>query len=232
MFRFKQFTISDEKSTMKVGTDALLLSALSPKPETGNILDIGTGCGVIALLHAQISNCHIDAIDIDEQSVIEARINFANSPWHTRISAFNSSLQDYLNMSIKKYELIVSNPPFFVKSMKGENSRRNLARHSDSLSLEDLFAGARKLISESGKCCVILPADLLQKATTYALQHGFFLNKLTEIITKQGKSSTRSVLTFTLTQACFISDKIIISDSENQYSQQYRELMKPFLTIF
>lgn len=232
MFRFKQFIINDESSTMKVGTDALLVSALSTVPEHGNILDIGTGCGVIALLLAQRSNCHIDAIDVDKLSVQQAAENFANSPWKLKLSATGISLQDFTQYCYKKYELIVSNPPFFNRSLKSENSRRNLARHNDSLSLEDLFSSVSKLLSVEGSFCVILPADLLSIAESIAAENGFCLNVHTRIITKEGKQPGRSFLKFSRTSSENTLNSLTISDSDDQYTEEYIQLMKPFLTIF
>ena len=232
MFRFKQFIINDERSTMKVGTDALLVSALSPVPEKGNILDIGTGCGVIALLKAQQSKCLIDAIDVDELSIIEAKENFAASAWKDRLSAIATSLQDYAVKCTKKYELIISNPPFFLKSLKGENLRRNLARHNDMLSLHDLYAGVNKLLSDEGTFSVILPADLQNTAISVATQNGLFLNKLISVVTREGKPATRVIMFFSGKNPELISGRLTISDVNDKYTEEYRQLMKPYLTIF
>lgn len=232
MFRFKQFTINDEHSTMKVGTDALLLAALCPLTQTGEILDIGTGCGVVALLIAQQVNCTIDALDLDSASINEARLNFFNSPWNSRLSAINTSIQEFAKASNKKYELIVSNPPFFAKSLKGENSRRNLARHNDSLNLDELFGNAGSLISSSGKFCLILPAELRETTINTAFKYGFHLNRSTEIITKAGKLPSRMVLTFSFSSSESTMNTLTISTADDQYTSEYKNLMSPFLTIF
>jgi tRNA1Val (adenine37-N6)-methyltransferase len=232
MFRFKQFSVNDENSTMKVGTDALLVSALSPVPEKGNILDIGTGCGVIALLMAQQSNCLIDAIDVDVLSIIEAKENFAASAWNERLSAIQTSLQNYSFRCKKRYELIISNPPFFLKSLKGENSRRNLARHNDSLCLQDLFNGAQNLISDEGTFSIILPTDLYYAATSVASQNGFHLNNLIKVVTRERKQATRAVMLFSNKNTSMITGELTISNAEDKYTDEYRHLMKPYLTIF
>lgn len=232
MFRFKQFIVNDECSTMKVGTDALLVSALSSVPESGNILDIGTGCGVIALLLAQQTNCHIDAIDVDTESVIEAGENFKASTWNDRLEVLHTSVQDFCRVCSKKYMLIVSNPPFFNRSLKSENSRRNLARHNDSLSLEDLFSSVSNLLSDEGSFCVILPADLVSIAESIATEKGLCLNEHTQIITKEGKQPGRSFLKFTRSHSGNTLNTLTISDSDDRYTEDYIRLMKPFLTIF
>ncbi|MCD4665845.1 MAG: methyltransferase [Bacteroidales bacterium] len=117
-FHFKQFNISDENSAMKVGTDAVLLGAWTDISETNNILDVGTGSGIVATILAQRSEANIDAIDIDKGSIDDAENNFDNCPWKNRLTAIHSSLQEYVKFTSKKYDLIVSNPPFFSNSLK------------------------------------------------------------------------------------------------------------------
>ncbi|NLF41413.1 MAG: methyltransferase, partial [Bacteroidales bacterium] len=117
---------------MKVGTDGVLLGVLTDIEHSKNILDVGCGCGLISLMLAQRSRALIDAIDIEESAVLEARFNVECSPWPNRIQVYHSSFQDYCTDSrISHYDLIVSNPPFFIDSLKNPHPKKSLARHSD-----------------------------------------------------------------------------------------------------
>src|ERR1035437_4301927 len=132
-FRFKQFIIEDDLSTMKTGTDAILLGAWAEPGKADSILEIGTGCGVISLMLAQKSEAHITAIDIDPDSIVQAESNSMTSPWRDRIKAMNISLQDLTSISEKKYDLILTNPPFFIDFLKSPDERKNKAKHSSDL---------------------------------------------------------------------------------------------------
>jgi tRNA1Val (adenine37-N6)-methyltransferase len=152
-FRFKQFSVDDSKCAMKVGTDAVLLGAWADVTCAETILDIGTGCGLIALMAAQRSNAHITAIDIDESTTLQSKENFLSSPWHDRLEAIHIEQfqPDYL------FDLIICNPPFFKNALKTPFHERNLARHNDSLSFESLVSHVNILLSENGKFFFILP---------------------------------------------------------------------------
>ena len=158
-FQFQQFTVSHDRSTMRVGTDAVLLAALATesatvRQHTQRALDIGTGCGVVALIVAQhCPHARIDAIDIDRDSVTEAARNFNLSPFANRLRAYESSVQDWQG----RYDLIVSNPPFFNQSLPNPEARRAAARHTRQLPYSDLLKAVQRLLTPDGTCCVILP---------------------------------------------------------------------------
>src|SRR5512133_2382473 len=135
-FYFKQFKVEDGRSTMKVGTDAVLLAAIVEIEGAGKILEIGTGSGVIALILAQRSGARIDAIEIDRDSVSQAEENALNSPWKDRIDIIHSSLQEFATQSSNNYDLIITNPPYFSNSLKSSDKKRNISRHNDSLNFE------------------------------------------------------------------------------------------------
>ncbi|MEE0972800.1 MAG: methyltransferase, partial [Paludibacteraceae bacterium] len=154
-FRFKQFTVYQDRCAMKVGTDGVLLGVLADVSKATRILDIGTGTGLIALMLAQRQkDAHVDAIEIDEQAAQQAQENIAQSPF-CYIHVHTTALQAY--NSTQPYDLIVSNPPYFVDSLKAPNAARNLARHTDSLSFADLLQGAERLLHNDGCFWVILP---------------------------------------------------------------------------
>lgn len=156
-FKFKQFTVYQDRCAMKVGTDGTLLGAWTDVTKSRTILDIGTGTGLIALMLAQRSlTTQITAIDIDIDSVMQAESNVALSPWCDRVKVFCSSLQDFNGSG---YDTIVSNPPYFVNSLKCPNGHRTLARHTASLSYKDLFDGVTRMLSDDGEFSVIIPFD-------------------------------------------------------------------------
>lgn len=163
-FRFKRFDVSHEKSTMKVGVDAVLLGAWINKDINAiNILDVGTGCGVIALIMAQnFPKATITAIDIDCGSIEEAEFNFKNSIWSDRLNAILQEFPFSLhNKNIRKYDLIVSNPPFFKSGIRSPETKREKARHQAGLSVFSLIENARELLTENGRIAVIFPTDYL-----------------------------------------------------------------------
>lgn len=132
-FQFKEFTVFHDKCAMKVGTDGVLLGAWTECDNCKDMLDIGTGCGLIALMLAQKSAAFIDAIEIDNTAAIQAADNFKNSKWSNRLTIIHKSLQVHANSTSKKYDLIVSNPPFFENSLKTPLASRNIARHNEHL---------------------------------------------------------------------------------------------------
>ena len=144
-FQFKQFTIRHDKCAMKVGTDGVLLGAWAGTESCSRILDVGTGTGLIALMLAQRSKAVVDAIDIDADACLQAQENAESSLFAGRINVFHSDLADFAQASTHLYGLIVSNPPYFVDSLKCPNLQRNTARHTDTLTLEDLLQYSRKV---------------------------------------------------------------------------------------
>src|SRR6478736_3632457 len=138
VFEFKQFKIKQDRCAMKVGTDAVLLGAWVVPNGSKKILDIGTGTGVIALMLAQKSSAGILAIDIDRESTEQAGINVAESIFHSQIKVVHTSFQELVKNSSEKFDLIVTNPPYFIDSFKNPSERSTTARHTDSLSFEDL----------------------------------------------------------------------------------------------
>src|SRR5664279_2325982 len=144
-FRFRQFSVEDDQSTMRIGTDAILLGAWADPSKAERILDIGTGCGVIALMMAQKSNARVDAIDINPESVEQACSNFTNSPWRERLTAFHRSFREHAKTADGAYDIIVTNPPWFTNSLRSNDERRNLARHHEDFDLSGLFEAANTM---------------------------------------------------------------------------------------
>lgn len=232
-FRFKQFTIEDEQCAMKIGTDGCLLGAWADVENAKTILDIGTGSGIIAIMLAQRSNSIIDAVEIDNSAYKQSRENFSRSPWVKRLNVFNASIQEYVKSCNKKYDLIVSCPPYFLNSMKATDKKRNLARHTDSLTFEELLSCSLRLLKPDGKFCVMIPFDLKEIFCDKALIEGYHVSKITRVIPKAGKEPLRILLQMERKKKSCISDSITILDKEGKtHTQEYIELTKDFYIIF
>ncbi|MFI3327928.1 MAG: methyltransferase [Rikenellaceae bacterium] len=161
MFHFKCFSVDDSASAMKVGTDGVLIGAWSSlDASVKRVLDVGTGSGLIALMLAQRSDGEgvtVDCVDIDEGSVAQSRANFDASPWGDRLTVYKSDFQSF--EGAEKYDLIISNPPYFVDSQLPPNVERGVARHTTELTFEELVAGVVRLLNKDGRFAVILPVN-------------------------------------------------------------------------
>ena len=232
-FYFKRFKVEDGQSTMKVGTDAVLLGAAAGVENVEEILEIGTGCGVISLILAQRSYARIDAIDIDGDSVKQAEVNVMNSPWNDRITIIHKSLQEFTRQTKRKYDLIITNPPFFSRSLKSELCKRNISRHNDSLSFKELIQSSSLLMTENASLWVILPARESREFISTALTSGFFIHSMIRIIPKPGKEYHRIILQIKKTQSQQAEEKTLtIKDTNSSYSMEYKELTKDFYIDF
>lgn len=227
-FQFKQFKVCHDKSSMKVGTDAVLLPCLTDLYKAQNILEVGCGSGVISLMLAQLSEAHILAIDIHRDSVDQALENFELSPWKKRLNAQYISLQEFANTSQTKFDLIISNPPFFIDSLKSPEKNRNLARHNDSLSQTDLLLSARQLMNPKAVLSLILPLTEGEEIIRKAIEEGFYLISRVDILPKPSKKVNRMVIELSLSEQNFKQKQLIIREENNEYTQAYKELTKDF----
>jgi tRNA1Val (adenine37-N6)-methyltransferase len=232
-FQFKQFSIEDSNCAMKIGTDGCLLGAWTDIENATSILDIGTGSGVIALMLAQRSNALIDAVEIDDAAYHQAQKNFAESPWKKRLNVFHSSIQEYVKSCAKKYDLIVSCPPYFLNSLKAPDKKRRLARHTDSLTFEELISGSLRLLKPEGKFCTIIPPENCKLLRDIALIEGYHTVKITEVEPKADATPVRILLQMQRNKIPCIKNKIPILDKAGKnYTPKYIELTKDFYIIF
>ena len=220
---------------MKVGTDGVLLGAWTNTYNTRRILDIGTGTGLIALMLAQRSDAIITAVDAEENACEQATINFNSSPWTDRLTIVHSKIQD-LNAD-EKFDLVVSNPPYFSGYYYSDDLSRDIARSADILlSYEDLIASAKRLLKEDGRLSLILPADQQERIIGIASQFGLTLSRLTFVKTKSTKEAKRILMEFVndLSDTEVIEDELIIQSADNGrvYTQEYIELTKDFYLAF
>ena len=228
-FEFKQFAVSQSKCAMKVGTDAVLLGAWVEINEAQNILDIGTGTGVIALMLAQKSNASIIALDIDAMACEQSRENIMNSPWPNSVSVLNESLQQFAAAQQVKFDLIVSNPPFFIDAYKSAEE----ARHTDQLPFIDLVKCSIQLLNPNGRVCIILPTKESLKFRELAAANNLYLTKITHVKTTQYKDEKRQLLQFELINKKLVEQTLVIEQEERHcYSQEYKELTKDFYLSF
>ena len=210
---------------MKVGTDAVLLGALAGSEKSKDILDIGTGCGVVALVMAQRHpQSIVHALDTDAASVLCATKNFAESPWGHRLRAFHTSVQDYANTYEGQYDCIVCNPPFFSHSLKCSSEKRNMARHNDSLPPEELSRAVDRLLSLQGEFDVILPLPESEMLSQEMSKLGFYTQKEIKICSVTDRP-IRKILKFGRTpSANEEKEELTIHNIDGSYTQQYRDL--------
>jgi tRNA1Val (adenine37-N6)-methyltransferase len=228
-FKFKQFTIHQEKTAMKVGTDGVLIGAWTNVESCKKILDVGTGTGLIALMLAQRSEAKITAIEIEKNAVEEAILNVSASQWEKRIEVQHISLQKFVQACPDTFDLIVSNPPFFKKSFKAPNEQRTLARHNDSLSFSDLISCSAKILSSNGKLALILPIEAACEIENLAEKNDLFLVRKSKIKARPAKEANRVLMEFGKNEAvmeenCFT----VYTERLNEYSESFIELIKDF----
>ena len=237
-FQFKQFYIRHDRCAMKVGTDGVVLGCWvitppypSPQGREIRILDIGTGSGLIArMLMQRFPEAEVEAIDIDEAAVEQARENGVN--------AYLSRLQDWKNVKCqmfndKCYNLIVANPPYFQNSLKNPDKGRELARHTDSLSYSELLHHSARLLTGDGQLALILPAESEAEIIALARTEGLSLVRVTRVYSKLSKPARRVLLQFARSasqegELTPIEDQLVLEDDHGGRSEAYRELTKDF----
>jgi tRNA1Val (adenine37-N6)-methyltransferase len=228
IFRFKQFSVRHERSGMKVGTDGVLLGAWVDVTHAQQFLDIGTGSGVIALMLAQRTDpaAMIDAVELDTLAYEEACENFNASPWKEKINPYLSSIQNFA--TIKKYDLIISNPPYFQNSFKPPAAQREVARHTGSLTFADLITAAEKLLRPTGRLNVILPNAEGLQFETLALEHGFYCTRKWTFKTRKEKPIERWLLEFSWQSKPTDSGEILLYSAGENWSEGYKALTGEF----
>lgn len=214
---------------MKVGIDGVLLGAWADVNEAGRILDIGTGSGLIALMLAQRSCADITAIDIEENAIIQARENFESSPWNNRLTAQQIPLQEFVQYANPGFDLIVTNPPFFVNSLKAPENQRNTARHTDTLTHNELIDCTVKLLNKDGRLCLILPVKEGDDCINYALNKGLYCQKRVTIYPKPGAEAKRLLVELSYCKtACSYSSLTIETGERHQYTEDFIALAKDY----
>ncbi len=229
IFQFKQFSIQQNISAMKVGTDGVLLGAWANCQSAKKVLDIGTGTGLIAIMLAQRCNALIHAIEINKNAYTEAKVNANNCKWSNRISVQHISLQEFEKTCNAKYDLIVSNPPFFENSQPSTLAERNLARHTITLNCTELMLFANQHLTEQGLFSVIIPYSLLEEYTETAKQNNLFVKRQTNIKPTPTKNTKRVLLELSKQKIQYQPETIILEEfGRHQYSHEYKKLTSDF----
>lgn len=228
MFRFKQFEVQDDDCAMKVGTDAVLLGAwvgtLNSKLSTLNFLDVGTGSGVIALMLAQqFVEAQILGIDIDETAIRQAQANFAKSPWSERLSAQCISLQEFTlhPTPLHPYSLITSNPPYFRSSLACPDPTRHQARHTDTLSYDELIRCSAVLLAPNGVLALVLPGEAQEDILTLATREGLYPWRLTHVVTSPNKPAKRILIALTKEKREMEEDTLVLAHDHPMFKAFY-----------
>ena len=232
IFRFKQFEIAQDQCGMKIGTDGVLLGAWTPITEdTKRILDIGTGTGVIAIMLAQrCPAANIIGAEIEKKSAQQAKENMIASPYSDRLSVHLGSIQDFARETDERFDLIISNPPFFTGGTFSKNQERNDVRHTVKLPNGDLLRSAHRLLSKDGTFAVILPFIEGLRFKEMATQYGLHPSRITEVRPKVGKPVERLLIAFTKSENDAIhEDELVIQHkARNDYTDDYVALTKDF----
>lgn len=228
-FQFKEFTIEQDQCAMKIGTDGVLLGAWATVKNEFSILDLGTGTGVISLMMAQRSNAEvIEAIEIDGPAFEQAVNNFENSDWGDRLFCYHASLQEFAEEIDDKYELIVSNPPFYTDANPSENKERNMARFEDAMPFEHLTHAASKLLDTSGIFAVIIPFKEENKFIALANKNNLHLNRVCRVKGTENSAVKRSLLEFSFIEKMVIEESLTIEIDRHVYTEDYKNLVQDF----
>jgi tRNA1Val (adenine37-N6)-methyltransferase len=230
-FSFKQFTILQDRAAFRVGTDGVLLGASADLSCVNRILDIGTGTGLIAIMLAQRCNAEIVAIEPDSGSFNQCVQNVANCRWKERIKVENTALQDY--HSHEKFDLIVTNPPYFSESLKNPDARKSASRHNDSLSNDELLKGASRLMAEGGRLQLIMPYAEGSIFIAEASAYGLYCNSILKIRPLPSSEVKRMILTFSHQKIMTVEKFLTIEHGKrHEFTEEYINLTKDFYLKF
>jgi len=229
-FQFKQFTIQQDKTAMKVGTDGVLLGAwVAIESDPFSILDIGAGTGLIALMLAQKSNAElIDAVELNNEAYEQTVANFEESDWGDKLFCYHASLQEFAEEIDDSYDLIVSNPPFYTSTYKNLEEDRAMARHTETLTYRDLLQGVSKLLSENGSCAFIIPYLEAANFIKIAAEFRLFPNRITNVKGTETSEIKRSLLQFSFEENEIEITMLVIEIERHNYTSAYKNLVKDF----
>lgn len=229
-FTFKQFFVAHDRCAMKVGTDGILLGAWVPVANAQRILDIGSGSGLLSLMLAQRTGpqVHVDAVELDEQAVEQARENVQASPWASRIAVHHADIREWATRQTVRYQLIVSNPPYFDKGVACASEMREQARYTTSLDHDALLACAVELLTEEGIFCVILPEKSGQIFIEKAEKQGWYCRLRTDVAENDLRLPHRVLIGLSPAPGECFTDRLSIRGSDHNYSEAWCGLTHDF----
>jgi tRNA1Val (adenine37-N6)-methyltransferase len=230
-FQFKQFRIEQDRSALKVGTDACILGAWAGSENPQTMLDIGTGTGLLALMLAQRYRGSIVALEPDEESAGQAQQNFENSPWPARLQLVREKVQQFSASS--PFDLIVCNPPFYPHHLKAANARRNEALHQDTLSFPELAQACARLLAPAGLCYILLPPRQALEFEQEARRQGLYAQKKLFVQERADSPMHRTVYGYGFANTAAVAEEqLCIREEGGAYSQAYRNLLQGYYLIF
>ncbi|MGJ8591891.1 MAG: tRNA1(Val) (adenine(37)-N6)-methyltransferase [Aquaticitalea sp.] len=229
-FQFKEFTVHQDRCAMKIGTDSVLLGAwTSLENEPHSILDIGAGTGVLSLMMAQRCCSEIiDAIEIDDDAYEQCVDNFELSPWSDRLFCYHASLEEFVDEIEDKYNLIISNPPFYNDTYKSEDEQRDLARFTDAMPFRHLLKSVSKLLSKNGTFSVIIPFSQEKDFIVIASEEHLFPNRILRVKGSPSSDIKRSLIEFSFKEIEADLSELIIEITRHRYTEAYINLTKDF----
>jgi tRNA1Val (adenine37-N6)-methyltransferase len=226
VFNFKHFQIHQKNAALKVGTDSMLLGSLCNWKNPKRLLDIGTGTGVLSLMCAQrFSFKEIIGIELSEEAFADAQINVQNNPFPSKISILNQAIQEYEPAG--EFDAIISNPPFFENSSKNPDTKKSLARHTESLSFLELIQSISRLLSQDGKAWIIVPFASKEQLIQLAKSNDLFAADLITIFGKPDKA-TRLILSFEKQASEVQISSLCIRTEDGSYTEEYKTLTREF----
>ncbi len=230
IFQFKQFKVNQDKTAMKIGTDAVLLGAWADVSyEPNSILDVGTGTGVIALQMAQRSYAEvIDAIEIEDNAYEQAVENFEASPWNDRLFCYHASFQEFFDEVEDQYDLIISNPPFYTDHYKSKDEARDLARFTDTLPFDVLLYGTHLLLSDNGRAFFIIPYKEEDLFLSFANHFQLYPKRVTHVRGNASAEVKRSMIELVKFDTDIAINELVIEHERHVYTEDYLALVKPF----
>lgn len=231
-FHLQRFSVNQDRCAMKVCTDSLLFGAMAPVKPGMAVLDAGCGNGMLSLIATQLGAAGVTAVEIEPAAYLDAAGNFSNSPWPEKLTAVQADVRLFATESREKYDLIISNPPFFQNQLKSRNPAKKLAWHNGSLSCGELTGIAKNLLKPDGRFYVLVAASMLEHWLVYARRTGFHLKLNTGL---RGFAHTEPrvyALTFSLTPAEPVHETLTVYDSPGLYSYTARQYLAPFLLRF
>jgi tRNA1Val (adenine37-N6)-methyltransferase len=228
-FEFKRFTVFHERCAMKVGTDGTLAGAWTRLRDNDVVLDVGAGSGLVSLMLAQRNgSVYITPIEIDEQAAGQATGNMMASPFGNIAECRNISFQEFAGETTCRYDLIVSNPPFFSASLKSPDRQRSMARHDDLLPVEDFIRLSAGLLSPQGRISFIFPFSEKEELLSLSAKNNLHVSRLTDVIPVAGSSPKRVLMELSATACETVSDELIIETERGVYSPEFTALVRNF----